>query len=321
MEGVTDSPMRAVLTRFAPYSHCVTEFVRVSQNPIPASVFSKRIPELAKNAKTPTGTPVQVQLLGGDPGRLAESALAAVSAGAKAIDLNFGCPAPTVNSHDGGATLLKYPDRIKNIVQRLRSILPPQIPVSAKLRLGWDSHDQIDANAEAAAEGGASWITIHGRTKIEGYRPPADWIPIGRVARKISIPVIANGDLWTIHDIKRCHEETGTLHFMLGRSALANPFLALEILREWGAIPEFFCQPSTARTDSRQIEVWLNVFETFIQECNLIAPNQTQYPLRRLKQWIGFLSTHRKLESLNRLKRIDRLETFLSEFALIKSLD
>ena len=106
---------------------------------------------------------------------MAESALVACRAGAKAIDVNFGCPAPTVNRHDGGATLLKHPRRIREIIAAIRAALPPDIPVSAKLRLGWDSLEAIDENADMAAEGGAAWITIHGRTRIQGYRPPAYW--------------------------------------------------------------------------------------------------------------------------------------------------
>src|SRR5205085_7380984 len=131
--------------------------------------------------RTPAGLPVQVQLLGGDPDRLALAALNAVQAGANAVDLNFGCPVPTVNRHDGGAMLLNYPCRIHAIVASLRAALPAEVPVSAKLRLGWDDADAIHENAARAAEGGAAWITIHGRTRSQGYRPPAYWKPIGEV--------------------------------------------------------------------------------------------------------------------------------------------
>src|SRR3954470_23925874 len=178
MEGVTDAPMRALLSERGGFSFCVTEFLRVSQDVVPAKVFRASVPELLRNGcTTPSGLPVSVQLLGGDPGRLAESALVAVRAGALAIDLNFGCPAPTVNRHDGGATLLKHPQRIRAIVEAVRQALPPSIPVSAKLRLGWDSLDPVHENAEMAAQGGASWITIHARTKMQGYQPPVYWAP------------------------------------------------------------------------------------------------------------------------------------------------
>src|SRR6185437_11649492 len=112
MEGVTDAPMRAFLSERGGFSFCVSEFIRVSQDPVPRKVFYRDIPELRAGGRTPSGMPVQIQLLGGHPGRMAQSALTAIRCGAQAIDLNFGCPAPTVNSHDGGATLLKFPDRI-----------------------------------------------------------------------------------------------------------------------------------------------------------------------------------------------------------------
>lgn len=247
MEGVADAPMRALLCEQGGFNYAVAEFLRVSNHALPTKTFYEHIPELRTGGKTLSGTPVQVQLLGGNPELLAETALNAIKAGATAIDLNFGCPAPTVNRHDGGATLLKFPCRIRDIVSAVRTALPAEVPVSAKLRLGFDNPDSIDENAAMAAEGGASWITVHGRTKIQGYIPPAYWGPIGRVRRALSIPVVANGEIWTIDDFRRCRDETGCEHFMIGRGALANPRLAREIARELGlpleAAPPIEWQP------------------------------------------------------------------------------
>ena len=89
--------------------------------------------------------------------------------------------------------------------------------------------DAILENADMAAEGGADWLTIHGRTRVQGYAPPAYWNPIGAVRARLTIPVVANGDLWTTEDFRRCREETGCTHFMLGRGALANPLLSHQI--------------------------------------------------------------------------------------------
>src|SRR4051794_7606857 len=113
MEGVTDAPMRAVQGEHGAFSYAVSEFLRVSQNVPPAHVFYRHVPELWTGCRTPTGLRVQVQILGGDPGRMAETAGRAVECGATAVDINFGCPAPTVNRHDGGATLLKHPQRLR----------------------------------------------------------------------------------------------------------------------------------------------------------------------------------------------------------------
>src|SRR6185437_13938861 len=124
MEGVTDAPMRAFLSERGGFSFCVSEFLRVSQDVPQPKTFYKHIPELRTGAVTETGLPVHVQLLGGDPEKMAETALVAIRCGAKAIDINFGCPAPTVNRHDGGATLLKFPDRIYEIVKTMRDAVP-----------------------------------------------------------------------------------------------------------------------------------------------------------------------------------------------------
>lgn len=110
MEGVTDAPMRTLLTEGGAFTHAVSEFLRISEGDLPGRVYLEHVPELKTNSKTPSGTPVIFQLLGGDPEKLSRAALTAVKLGAIGIDLNFGCPAPTVNRHDGGATLLKYPE-------------------------------------------------------------------------------------------------------------------------------------------------------------------------------------------------------------------
>src|SRR5262245_59472132 len=116
MEGVTDAPMRALQGAAGAFTFAVSEFLRVSQSVPRPNAFHRHVPELRAGGRTPTGMPVQVQLLGGDAGRLADAAGAAHEAGATAVDLNFGCPAPTVNRHDGGATLLKDPRRVRDVV-------------------------------------------------------------------------------------------------------------------------------------------------------------------------------------------------------------
>ena len=127
-----------------------------------------------------------------------------------------------------------FPTEFGKIVSAVRRAVPTHLPVSAKLRLGWDDVTAIHANAECAAEGGAAWITIHARTKEQGYRPPAYWKPIAAVRACLRIPVVANGEIWTVEDLRRCRGETGCEHFMLGRGALANPALARSAALELG---------------------------------------------------------------------------------------
>ena len=279
MEGVTDAPMRALMSELGGFSFCVTEFLRVSHSVPGARAFRAHVPEVADGCRTPSGLPVQVQLLGGDPGRLALAALAAVRAGARALDLNFGCPAPTVNRHDGGAALLKHPGRIFEIVRAVRAALPPEVPVSAKLRLGWDDPSAIHVNAERAAEGGAAWITIHGRTKCQGYQPPAYWKPIGEVRARLGIPVVANGEICTIEDLRRCQDESGCHHFMLGRGALATPTLARAAAYELG-IPGATPTEAFRKTPAE----WLPLVRRFVELCAATA--SPAYTATRVKQWL-----------------------------------
>ncbi len=225
MEGVTDFVMRDLLTKIGGIDHCVTEFLRVTNQLLPESVFYKNCPELLTQSKTKAGTPVFLQLLGGQAEPLAENAARAASLGVAGIDLNFGCPAKTVNRHDGGATLLKSSDRIFNIVATVRKNVPPNIPVTAKIRLGFDTPSVCIENAQAAEAGGAQWLTVHCRTKTDGYKPPAYWEWIPKIKGHVKIPIVANGEIWAISDFKRCYEVTKCEDYMIGRGALRDPFL------------------------------------------------------------------------------------------------
>ncbi len=298
MDGLTDAPMRAVHTHIGGFSFTVSEFIRVAQELPPARIFLKEVPELTAGAKTPTGCPVQVQLLGGDPDRMATSARLAVKLGARGIDVNFGCPAPTVNRHDGGATLLKYPDRIQLVVRAIRDALPPEIPVSAKLRLGWESVDDIHLNAEMAALGGASWITIHGRTRMERYLPPAHWEPIGEVKRNLNIPVVANGDIWTLDDLRRCQDVTGCEHFMLGRGAIANPYLA-----GWAAAEIGVRGTSHEELTAPAPEEWPELLSLLVSYSAHYGHTGENSILCRLKQWLSLASRYGNFDRFDLLKR------------------
>lgn len=279
MDGITDAPMRDFLGGFGALSYAVTEFIRVSQESLPVKVFRREVPELESGGKTSTGLPVQVQLLGGDPDRMAGSAVSAVKAGATCIDINFGCPAPVVNRHDGGASLLRHPCRIRDLVRAVREAVPANIPVSAKLRLGWESIDDIHKNAQMAAEGGASWLTIHARTRTQGYQPPVYWKPLGVVRQNLNIPVIANGDIWTLDDFKLCQEQTSCRHFMIGRSALANPRLSHEIAHELGL----------STLNPLPSQDWLTNFERL---ANHLGQDNAAKTILRLKQWMKLGAKH-----------------------------
>ena len=315
MEGVTDAPMRALMTERGGFRYCVSEFLRVSSEVPPAKVFLGHVPELKKNCQTDAGCPVQIQILGGDPERMARAANLAYQIGARAIDINFGCPAPTVNRHDGGATLLKYPDRIFAIVKAVRDALPKEIPVSAKMRLGWDTQEPILLNAERAAEAGAAWITIHGRTKMQGYMPPAYWRPIGEVRKRVSIPIVANGDIWSFEDFLRCQEETGAEHFMLGRSALADPNLVYRISEALGSpVPHAPQAPLEIKPFGVNRAEWVPLLLRFI-ELSEPYTDHPRYLLARIKQWMRLVFVSRKIDWFDTLKRLESLDEV---FALLE---
>lgn len=237
MEGVVDWVMRDTLTRIGGIDQCVTEFLRVTDRLHPESVFYKNCPELKTGSRTRWGTPVFVQLLGGLAEPLAMNAQRAAKLGALGIDLNFGCPAKTVNRHDGGASLLKSCDRVFNIVDTVRKAVPAEIPVTAKIRLGFDDPTKCIDLAQAVEAANATWLTIHCRTKTDGYRPPAYWEWIPRIKEKVSTKIIANGEIWNVTDFHRCVEVTQCEDYMIGRGVMSNPFIFQQIKQSLSEIP------------------------------------------------------------------------------------
>lgn len=229
MEGVIDAVMRDMLTHIGGYDRCVTEFVRVSQTVLPSRVFYRLCPELRTGGCTRSGTPVYLQLLGSDPVLMASNARVAVTLGAPGIDLNFGCPAKTVNNSFGGAALLRTPALIGAVCRAVRDAVPDTVPVTAKIRLGFDDDDTFETIADCATAAGISELVVHARTRRQGYRPPAHWARLQVVQRISPVPVIANGELWSPADVIRCQEASGCHDFMLARGALCRPDLALAV--------------------------------------------------------------------------------------------
>jgi tRNA-dihydrouridine synthase C len=243
MEGVLDHSLRDVLTRVGGIDRCVSEFIRVTDRLLPARVFLRLMPELRHGSRTPAGVPVRAQLLGSEPAVLADNAARLAELGAEGVDLNFGCPAKTVNRHRGGAVLLDEPDLVHAIVAAVRRAVPSGVPVSAKMRLGHRDEALLLDNARAVADAGAAELVVHARTKLHGYRPPAYWDRIARVRAAVApagVRVVANGEVWTVDDARRCLAESGCDALMLGRGLVADPGLALALRGQaapgWDAI-------------------------------------------------------------------------------------
>ena len=223
MEGLLDHGLRDILTRVGGVDRCVSEFIRITDQLLPSRSFVRVVPELKHGSRTPAGVPVRPQLLGSDPVCLAENAARLAELAPAGIDLNFGCPAKTVNRHRGGAVLLDEPELIHAIVAAVRRAVPAPIAVSAKMRLGNADDARLLDCAHAIASAGASELAVHARTKAHGYRPPAYWESIAAVREAVRLPVIANGEIWSADDAARCRQVTGCSTLMLGRGMVRRP--------------------------------------------------------------------------------------------------
>jgi tRNA-dihydrouridine synthase B len=168
--------------------------------------------------------PIAVQLFGSDPDVLARAAGMAEGMGADAVDINMGCPAKQVVEAAAGAELMRSPARVKKILTALRREMKG--PLTIKIRSGWDGGQINAVEISKIAEGcGVNAISIHGRTKAQGFRGRADWQMIGEVKKAVAIPVIGNGDVTTVGLARRMLEETGCDGVMIGRGALGNPWI------------------------------------------------------------------------------------------------
>ena len=162
--------------------------------------------------------------MGSDPARLAATARNAVACGAPLIDLNFGCPAKGSLRGCAGSALLDDPAALERIVRAVVDALPGT-PVTAKIRAGIDGASRVEDLARAAEAGGAALLTVHCRTRAEGYRPRVDWTRIARAVAAVSIPVCGNGGVETHADLQRMRDETGCAFVMVGHGALADPWI------------------------------------------------------------------------------------------------
>jgi tRNA-dihydrouridine synthase C len=272
MEGLLDFSLRDILTRAGGIDRCVSEFIRVTDQLLPERVFTRVMPELLNGSLTPAGVPVRAQLLGSDPVCLAENAAVLAALGPAGIDLNFGCPAKTVNRHRGGAVLLDEPELLHDIAAAVRRAVPAGMPVSAKMRLGNVTDSRMLECAQALEAGGAEELVVHGRTKLQGYKPPAYWAHIGRIREAVKVPVIANGEIWTVEDAERCRAESGCTSLMLGRGMVADPGLAWAVRAPqmpppgWGVVEpllECYWRVIAGRVSPRhrsgRLKQWLNL--------------------------------------------------------------
>ena len=221
MAAVTDLPFRTVIEEIG-IGITITEFLS-----------AHALTEGAKKAvdkMTPSldGRRFGVQIFGREPELLARAAKMAIDIGASLVDINMGCPAKRVVAGACGSALMKEPALARDLVRAVREAVPAEKPVTVKHRAGWDErHLNAPEFACAMVEAGAAMITVHGRTRTQGFSGKSDRGIIKRVRDAVPrhVPVVGNGDVLTVDDYFRMREETGCDAVMIGRGALGNPWL------------------------------------------------------------------------------------------------
>lgn len=221
LSGVTDLVFRRLVRRYAPDSMMYTEMVQASR-----LRYLREVPKIME--VDPNERPISIQLFDCRPDFLAEAAVMAVEEGADTIDINMGCPVNKITKNGGGSSLLRDPETAEAIVRAV--VQAVSVPVTVKTRIGWSDREiNILDFAKRMEDAGAAMITIHGRTRDQGYHGSAKWEWIRRVKEVLSIPVIGNGDIFSVEMAVRCLEETGADGVMCSRGTLGYPFLVGEI--------------------------------------------------------------------------------------------
>lgn len=266
MEGVGDRSFRKAIASIGGFDEAVRDFLRVPVN--------AHIKSLAKQyeANELEPIPIAAQLMGSDPELMAEMAKEIESKGAPRIDLNCGCPSNTVTGKGAGSSLLKEPSHLYKVAKSMVDAVT--IPVTAKLRSGFEDTSLFKENLLAAQESGIAFLTLHPRTKVEGYGPPANWDLIAEAKSLLKIPVVGNGDILKVTDALRMLDHTRCDALMIGRGSIINPFIFQEIKAH-------FSKSSFKRGSL------IPFFEVFHKEFPPEIPEKTR--INKTKQLLGYL--------------------------------
>jgi nifR3 family TIM-barrel protein len=275
MAAVTDLPFRTVCEELG-VGLTITEFLSAE-----ALTMGAR-KALEKLTASVGGRPFGVQIFGREPDKMAAAALLAVDIGAFLVDINMGCPAKRVVAGACGSALMKEPHLAQEMVRTVRAVVPQRLPVTVKHRSGWDDKHLNGAEfACAMVEAGAAMITVHGRTRAQGFTGKADRGIIKKVRDAVPrhVPVVGNGDVVTVDDYFRMREETGCDAVMIGRGALGNPWLFRDIRDRLQGKPK---APLTPPSPEDRLRVFLRHIELIESHS---PPKKLVHELRKAVAW------------------------------------
>lgn len=268
MEGVGDRCFRKAMASIGGFDESVTEFIRV-----PCNAHVKSLARVYESNET-TPIPLAAQLMGADPDLMAEMAQEMEVRGAHRIDLNCGCPSNTVTGRGAGSSLLKDPELLHTIAKAM--VKAVSVPVTVKMRSGFEDTSLFKENLLAAQESGIKFLTLHPRTKVDGYGPPARWDLIAEAKSILNIPLVGNGDILSVTDALRMQKETACDALMIGRGSVINPFIFHEI-------KAFFSgQPYKPAWESI-----LRYFEVYMREIPVESSEKNK--VNKMKQLMSFL--------------------------------
>lgn len=268
MEGVGDRCFRKAIASIGGFDEAVRDFLRVPKNAHIKSLASEyHAGELAP-------IPLAAQLMGSDPELMAEMAKEMQNRGAPRIDLNCGCPSNTVTGRGAGSSLLKEPHFLYEVAKAIAQAI--SIPFTIKMRSGFEDISLFKENLLAAQESGAYYITLHPRTKVDGYGPPARWDLIAEAKSILKIPLVGNGDILNVTHALEMLKMTGCDALMIGRGSVINPFIFHQIKAHFSKQP--------------YLPNWNDLahyFDVYLSE--IAAETPIRIKVNKLKQLMSFL--------------------------------
>lgn len=268
MEGVGDRCFRKAMAAVGGFDEAVTDFLRVPSNAHVQSLAS----QYQSNELTPI--PIAAQIMGSDPDLMAAMAQELERRGAPRIDLNCGCPSNTVTGRGAGSSLLKDPNFLYETAKAI--VKAVSLPVTLKMRSGYENTLLFKENLLAAQESGVNYLTLHPRTKADGYGPPANWDLIAEAKALLKIPVVGNGDILNVDDALKMLSHTACDALMIGRGSIINPSIFHQIRSHFAGKEYLYTR--------KDLSTFL---EAYIRNIPQEMPVRTQ--INKMKQLMGFL--------------------------------